>query len=55
MGARVDFIALPSFAACMIALVFSIYYSIRDITMSLAALEMEMSSVQPSGPGASPR
>lgn len=43
---HVDFVALPSFALCLISLVFSIYYSIRDISVSLAALEMELSSVR---------
>ncbi len=38
-----DFIALPFFALCLISLVVSMYYSIRDITMSLAALELEVS------------
>jgi hypothetical protein len=38
-----DFIALPSFALCLISLVVSMYYSIRDITVSLAALELEVS------------
>lgn len=38
-----DFIALPSFALCLISLVVSMYYSIRDITVSLAALDLEVS------------
>ena len=38
-----DFIALPCFALCLISLVVSMYYSIRDITMSLSALELEVS------------
>jgi hypothetical protein len=42
---HLDFVALPFFAACLISLVISIYYSIRDITLSLTALELEMSSV----------
>jgi len=43
-----DFIALPFFALCLISLVISMYYSIRDITVSLRALELE-SSVSLSG------
>ncbi len=43
---HLNFLALLFFALCLISLVISIYYSIRDITVSLAALEMEMSSVQ---------
>ena len=38
-----DFIALPFFALCLISLVVSMYYSIRDITVSLSALELEVS------------
>jgi hypothetical protein len=52
LQAHFDFVALPFFAACLISLVISIYYSIRDITLSLTALELEMSSVQPGGGGA---
>jgi hypothetical protein len=43
---QLDFVALLSFALCLISLVITISYSIRDITISLAALEMEMSSVK---------
>ncbi len=49
-----DYVSLPSFALCLLALVISIAYSIRDITVSLAALEMEMSGVKP-GAGKQPR
>ena len=37
-----DFIALPFFTLCLLSLVGSMYYSIRDITVSLAALELEV-------------
>ncbi len=43
---QTDFVALPFFAACVVSLVASIYYSIRDITVSLRALELEMSGVR---------
>ena len=43
---HLDFVAVPFFALCLISLVISIYYSIRDISVSLAALEMELSSVR---------
>lgn len=43
---HMDFVALPFFAACVVSLVVSIYYSIRDITLSLRALELEMSGVR---------
>jgi hypothetical protein len=38
-----DFLALPFFALSLVSLLISIYYSIRDITVSLAALELEVS------------
>jgi len=38
-----DFMALEFFALCLISLVVSMYYSIRDITVSLAALDLEVS------------
>ncbi len=43
---HLDLVALPVFAISLISLVISIAYSIRDITVSLAALEMEMSGVR---------
>ena len=43
VGLERDFLALPFFALCLMALVVSMYYSIRDITVSLAALELEVS------------
>ena len=39
-----DFVALPFFALCLVCLVVSMYYSIRDITLSLGALELQMES-----------
>jgi len=38
-----DYIARSFFALCLLSLVVSMYYSIRDSTMSLAALELEVS------------
>ena len=43
IGLQRDFLGLPFFALCLISLVVSMYYSIRDITVSLAALELEVS------------
>ena len=43
LGLQHDFLALPCFALCLISLVTSMYYSIRDITVSLSALELEVS------------
>ncbi len=45
IGLERDFLALPFFALCLICLVASMYYSIRDITVSLAALELEVSDL----------
>jgi hypothetical protein len=41
-----DYLAVPFFALCLICLIISIYYSIRDITLSLGALELEIESVK---------
>jgi len=43
LGLQRDFLALPFFALCLVSLVVSMYHSIRDITVSLAALELEVS------------
>ena len=43
LGLERDFLALPCFALCLVCLVVSMYFSIRDITVSLAALELEVS------------
>jgi len=43
LGLQKDWFAVPFFALCLISLVASMYYSIRDITMSLSALELEVS------------
>ncbi len=44
-----DFVGLPFFALCLISLVISMYYSIRDIVLSLNALELELSSAKATG------
>jgi Protein of unknown function (DUF2721) len=43
---HIDFLALPSFALCLLCLVASLYYSIRDITVSMGALDLEINSVR---------
>jgi hypothetical protein len=40
-----DLVAVPFFALCLICLVASMYYSIRDITVSLDALELHKEGV----------
>jgi hypothetical protein len=42
VGRQRAFLALPFFALCLMALVMSMYYSIPDITVSLAVLELEV-------------
>lgn len=44
-----DFVGLPFFALRLISLAISIYYSIRDIILSLNALELELSSAKAGG------
>ena len=48
LGVPMDYVALPFFALCLLCLVISLYYSIRDITVSMGALELEISSVRES-------
>ena len=43
---RFDLLGLPFFALGLVSLVMSIGYSIRDITVSLSALELELSSAK---------
>jgi len=47
-----DFFALPCFALCLLCLVASLYYSIRDITVSMGALDLEINSVRAGRGGA---
>lgn len=42
---RIDLVALPFFALCLLSLIASVAYAIRDVSISLKALELEMSSV----------
>jgi len=48
LNVGVDYFALPCFALCLLCLVVSLYYSIRDITVSMGALELEINSVRES-------
>ena len=41
-GLQRDFLALPFFTLCLLSLLICIYYTIRDITSSLSALELEV-------------
>jgi uncharacterized protein DUF2721 len=42
--ARADYLSVPCFGLCLIALVGSLYFFIRDVGISLAALELEIAS-----------
>lgn len=39
---RADYISVPSFGLCLIALIGSLYFFIRDVGISLTALELEI-------------
>ncbi|HYW48423.1 MAG TPA: DUF2721 domain-containing protein [Bryobacteraceae bacterium] len=40
---RVDYVSVPSFGLCLCALLGSLYYFIQDVSISLKALELEIS------------
>ena len=39
---RADYVSVPSFGLCLIALIGSLYFFIRDVSISLTALELEI-------------
>lgn len=39
---RADYVSVPSFGLCLIALLGSLYFFIRDVSISLTALELEI-------------
>lgn len=39
---RLDYVLVPCFGLCLIALLGSLYFFIRDVSISLAALELEI-------------
>ena len=43
IGARVDYVSVPCFGLCLLALLGSLFFFIRDVTISLRALELEIS------------
>ena len=43
IGARVDYVSVPCFGLCLLALLGSLFFFIRDVTISLWALELELS------------
>ena len=42
LNIRADYFSLPAFGLCLIALIGSLYFFIRDVTISLTALELEI-------------
>jgi hypothetical protein len=42
-GMRADYVSVPSFGLCLVALIGSLYFFIRDVSISLTALELEIS------------
>jgi hypothetical protein len=39
---RADYVSVPSFGLCLVALIGSLYFFIRDVSISLTALELEI-------------
>ncbi len=39
---RADYVSVPSFGLCLVALIGSLYFFIRDVSVSLTALELEI-------------
>jgi Protein of unknown function (DUF2721) len=39
---RGDYVSVPSFGLCLVALIGSLYFFIRDVSISLTALELEI-------------
>lgn len=44
LGTRADYVSIPSFGVSLMALIGSLYFFIRDVSISLTALELEISS-----------
>jgi uncharacterized membrane protein YwaF len=42
LGVRADYVSVPSFGASLVALIGSLYFFIRDVSISLTALELEI-------------
>jgi hypothetical protein len=42
IGATVDYVSVPCFGLCLLALLGSLFFFIRDVTISLRALELEI-------------
>ncbi len=44
VGVSADYVSVPCFGLCLLALLGSLYYFIMDVTISLTALELEIES-----------
>jgi hypothetical protein len=44
LGVSADYVSEPCFGLCLLALLGSLYYFIKDVTISLTALELEIES-----------
>ena len=44
MGVKADYVSVPCFGLCLLSLLASLYFFIKDVTISLTALELEIES-----------
>ncbi|MGA2267742.1 MAG: DUF2721 domain-containing protein [Bryobacteraceae bacterium] len=44
LGVKTDYVSAPCFGLCLLALLGSLYFFIRDVSISLTALELEIES-----------
>jgi len=44
LGVSADYVSEPCFGLCLLALLGSLYYFIKDVTISLTELELEIES-----------
>ena len=44
VGVKADYVSVPCFGLCLLSLLGSLYYFIKDVTISLTALELEIES-----------
>ena len=44
LGVKADYVSVPCFGLCLLSLLGSLYFFIKDVTISLTALELEIES-----------
>ena len=44
VGVKADYVSVPCFGLCLLSLLGSLYFFIKDVTISLTALELEIES-----------